>query len=579
MNLGGLFKIEQLSYFYPEQEREALNAISLTVHEGEFVLIVGPSGGGKSTLARVLSGFIPEFYGGRLQGQVFFQGHSLIEHNQKEWRKKIGFVFQDPERQIIRGVVENDLAFGLENLGLSSELMKRRINETLNFLNLYSLRERACHELSGGEKQKVALGSILAMMPRVLVLDEPTSQLDPAASQEMVGILGNLHREHGLTIILIEQKIEPYLHLADRIIFLEEGKIVLDEKPREFLRQTKVRYPQYTPSMVRLADRAENPPLNVPEARSYLRSKILNPFSSPPAYGGTDFPPPSVGSLPAGQAGVRQGEKVRGNPEIPLLNVEGVFFSYEMSSFKKETLSEINFQVHPQEFFGVLGENGAGKSTLLKIMAGFLKPLKGKVILHGQDVHTLEVKKKALQIAYLSQNPNDYLFNDTVEGELKFTMDNLGLKDLKITDEILEALGLTHLRFRYPRDLSAGQRQRAALASVLVAEPRLILLDEPTRGLDHHLRNELGILLKKWIVKKNLTVICVTQDVEFAAEFADRILLLSEGKIMQQGTPQEVLDGNLFYSTAINRIFRGIVDGVVNVRQAEIFLKTLNSKY
>lgn len=271
-----IFQINNLTYFYPERSRPALEDISLEIGEGEFVLLAGPSGSGKSTLARILSGLIPEFYGGKILGEVDFKGENIFLADKKDLRRDVGIVFQDPEKQIVVGHVEREIAFGLENLGADNSLMIRRVNEVLSFLGMIPLRDRLTDTLSSGQKQKTAIGAILAMRPKVLILDEPTSQLDPVAGQEIFHILQRLNREYGLTVILIEQRLEECLPLVDRVIFMEQGKIVFDDHPRDFAQQARDGHAQYLPVIPRLfsSNGHKDIPLTVRDARPLVQKIV-----------------------------------------------------------------------------------------------------------------------------------------------------------------------------------------------------------------------------------------------------------------------------------------------------------------
>lgn len=542
-----LFTLRQLTYWYPQASRPALNSLTLNIGEGEFVLVVGPSGGGKSSLARTLCGLIPEFYGGRIEGEALFRRQSLLTMDRKILRQTVGMVFQDPEKQIIMGHVERDLVLGLENLGLHPTMMRRRLTETLNYLGLSALRDRATHELSSGEKQKVAIGSILAMMPSVLIFDEPTSQLDPSASAEMFSIIQRLHQEHGFTILLIEQRLDHCLALADRVVLMNDGEILIDEGPNAFTQKALEHYHDFVPVISRLfaARGSERIPLTVSQGRHLLQGKEPMKMNTNTA---------SANSRP---------------PTTPLLSLHDVRFSYESYLPSSFALKGISFDLFRGECLALLGENGAGKSTLLNIIAGVLQPHSGRLLLERQDLRRLNGQQRAKHIAYLSQNPNDYLFHDTVEEELQYTLNNLGIHDAAAIDSTLHALDLHPHRHTYPRDLSAGERQRVALASVLVAAPQILLLDEPTRGMDGTLKRKLAASIQRFGQQNNTATILVTQDVEFVAEVADRVMLLSEGTIVAEGNPQQVLSGNLFFSTQMSRLFRGIDDTVVTLKQAE----------
>ena len=540
-----IFKIHHLTYSYPGQTREALTDISLNIREGKFVLLTGPSGGGKTTLARILGGFIPDFYGGTIQGDVLFEDQSICDRDRREIRKSIGMVFQDPEKQIIMGEVERDLALGLENLGLDPALMNRRVIETLNYMGLTALRHRATAQLSSGEKQKVAIGSILSMLPHILILDEPLSQLDPIATQEILEIVGRLNRDHGFTIIMIEQRVEECLTLASRVIMLEEGKVIIDESPRNFVQKAFAKHKNILPEIPQLFCRlnSEEIPLNVAEARPHILSRGLKNNSSP------FFPE----------------EKKKSSP---LIEVKNLSFAYPASS--APIIENLQCAFGADEFTVILGENGAGKSTLLKLLAGVVRPTWGNIRFAGEDYLRLNTQTRAQKMGYLSQNPDDYLFHETVREELLFTLKNLKMDlDENAVLDLLRELDIERYRDSYPRDLSAGERQRVALASVLIAQPQVVFLDEPTRGLDRELKLTLGEFLKNFQRRRKATIVLISQDVEFAANYAERVILFSQGRIVVDGVPQTVLNGNLFYSTQINKMFRGIVDGVINLQQAQ----------
>lgn len=549
-----LFKIKNLTYFYPEGKISALERINISIDEGDFILIEGPSGGGKTTLARFLGGFIPDFYGGNIEGEVYFKDKLIFEWDRKEIHKQIGMVFQNPEKQIIMGEVERDLAFGLENLGVEPKVMVRRINETLNFLGLIKLKKRLSNELSSGEKQKIAIGSILAMMPRVLILDEPSSQLDPAAAEEIFGILRRLNQEHGFTIILIEQRLERCFHLANRVLLIDNGMVVYDKAPRTFSKKAARDYNYFVPSITRFfASRGfSDIPLNVSEARKLMNKIAINPKKN--------FTPKEITE----NLSSKKDNAIASQEHF--ISLKNIKFSYNNST---EVLKNINLNVNRAEFLSILGENGAGKSTLLKIIAGILKPQQGKIMIGQKQIETLSNKEKCKKIGYLSQDPNDYLFNDTVEQELMYTIKNLGIDNRDIIKDALESLNITNHRYSYPRDLSTGERQRVALGTILVTNPSLVILDEPTRGLDCFLKKRLGEFLRTLIEKNGVSVILVTQDVEFAAEFSQRVILLSEGRIIEDGNKFDVFHGNLFYSTQINKLFNGIVDNIITSKQAE----------
>ncbi|OIQ56535.1 putative HMP/thiamine import ATP-binding protein YkoD [Moorella thermoacetica] len=536
-----LYQSENLTYYYPEGEKPALKGINLSIEEGEFLLITGGSGSGKSTLARVLAGLIPDFYGGRFGGRVYFQGRDLGRMDRRKLAREVGIVFQDPEKQLVMTSVEAEIAFGLENLGLPRVEMSRRVAEVMGFLDLAEIRQEFTAHLSGGQKQKLALAAVLAMQPRVLVLDEPTSQLDPVAAEEFLNLVKRLNEEMGLTIILIEQRLERCFHLADRVVLMEDGQVRYEGTPEQLSRWAVQRDIPFVPPVARFFARIGFPsiPVTVKEGRQLLRSN----------FDRREFPP----LKPA----------VKADPEEQVLAMIKVWFTYPDG---KEALQDISIQIAAGELVALLGANGAGKSTLLKTMAGLLKPGRGRVQVMGRDLSN-GGRPGDSRIAYLSQNPNDYLFQDTVEEELLSTLKNFGLPDDGIVDEILEKLDLQRYRRANPRDLSSGERQRVALASILVARPRLLLLDEPTRGMDYPLKEKLGEMVTG-LSREGVSVVLVTHDVEFAANFASRVLLLFAGRIVADGPKHQVLGQSVFYSTQIGKMCRGYVDGVLTLQEA-----------
>lgn len=544
METLALLEIQNIKYYYPGSTKSSLNSIDLKIREGEFLLVVGGSGSGKSSLARVIAGLIPEFYGGRLDGKLFFQEEKLKGDDRQILNSHVGIVFQDPEKQLVMTSVEAEIAFGLENLGLNQQEMFRRVAEVMSFLNLTSLRDKFTANLSGGEKQKVALASVVAMQPRILVLDEPTSQLDPVAAGEFLDLVEFLNKELGYTVVLIEQRLERCFHLADRIVVMEQGEIICDGTPGDAARWQLAHQLPFIPPVAKLFASVNSSvvPLTVRDGRRELHKYL-------PTVSLQEIPERKVKLTPV-------------NEEHTVLAANNIWYSYPGG---REVVRGQSLCVKEGEFVVILGANGSGKTTLLKLLTGILKPDRGSVQLLGQDTRNLSLTELGRKVGYLSQNPNDYLFQDTVEDELMFTLNNFQLPDNGICEEILKKLNLYDLRQANPRDLSSGERQRVALASILVAGPRLLLLDEPTRGIDYRLKAELGGFLQG-ITASGGTVVMVTHDVEFAAENADRIVMIFDGMVACDG-PREVMGESIFYAPQMSRLFRGIARGVLTVNE------------
>jgi energy-coupling factor transport system ATP-binding protein len=549
-----LIKIEDFTFCYSGATKPALRDIDLEVQDGEFVLVTGPSGGGKSSLCRCFNGLIPHFYGGKVTGRVVVQGLDTMRHATRELATRVGMIFQDPENQLVTMDVEREIAFGLENLAFPPDLIARRMVESLETLGVSSLRHRQVHELSGGEKQQVAIASVLALHPEILILDEPTSELDPKSAEELLSIVERLNDELGITVILIEHRLDRVLQHADRLVVLHEGRVVSDGSPRGILSQ---HYQEITgagvgmPPIIKLAHELENrgismdgTPLTVKEGRIMLSSVFQKTSRKLP----------------------QQDEK---GDSRPVVEVEKLWHVYPEGP---AALKNVSLKINEGEFVAIMGRNASGKTTLVKHFNGLLKPTKGLVAVDGIDTKKATVAELARKVGFVFQNPNDHLFADTVEEEVSFTLKNLGLESGQIglgVNEVLERFKLKEYRSLYPRSLSGGEKQRVALASVLVVQPKILILDEPTRGMEYRLKRELMVFLQGYASQGN-TVILVTHDVETTAEHADRVVLLSEGKIVVDGDKRDVLSRALLFSPQINRLVQtfgkyGIPDNILTV--------------
>jgi energy-coupling factor transport system ATP-binding protein len=535
-----VLELVDVSFRYNGTERPALDHVSLTIEDGEFVLVVGPTGGGKSTLCRCFNGLVPHFYGGVISGRMKVQGVDVIGQPTRELATRVGMVFQDPENQLVCNEVEREVAFGLENLGYGRGLIARRVEEALDAVGIASLRTRPVVELSGGEKQKVAVASVLALHPEVLVLDEPTSELDPQAAEEVLRLLERLNDELGVTVVVSEHRVERVAHLADRMVVMEEGRVAADGTPREVLgRRTLETNGVHVPPVAALCRELQRRgamsgrlPLTIKEARLALNSVVQ-----------------SHRSLECGVDGRGKGKR--------MLGLEGVWFSYRDRS---PSLKGISLELGEGEFVAVMGRNGSGKTTLAKHLNGLLKPSRGRVVVDGVDTRELSVAQLSRRVGYVFQNPNDHLFADTVEDEVALGLRNRGVERERVmqrVEEMLRTFRLTGVRKAYPRYLSGGERQRVALAAVAAMGPEVLVLDEPTRGMDRRLKDELAQFLER---HRNAggTVVLVTHDVETVAECADRVVLLSEGQVVVDDGKREVLGNALLFSPQMNRLARGL---------------------
>ncbi len=583
-----MIRIDNLAFRYNVTDKPALRNVSLEIQDGEFVLITGPSGGGKSSLCRCLNGLIPHFYGGEITGKVEVDGLDILEHSTKELATKVGMVFQDPENQLVTTDVEREIAFGLENLAFPLELMSKRVEETLDTVGIAGLRHRTVSELSGGEKQKIAIASVLAIYPNILVLDEPTSALDPKGAEEVLNLAERLNDELGITVILAEHRLDRVIQHVDRMIVLNKGVIVADGTPQSILSQGKISasgigVPPIIKVVQGLKDKGisiDNTPLTVKEGRAALanvfqqRKPIFPPanynknrmFSNSTCHSERERQPENLAqdkpreeyrdtSKALEVTAKRPRER---NYAQPLVEIRGLYYVYpgEIAALKNMSL-----KIHEGEFVAIMGRNASGKTTLVKHLDGLLKPTKGEVIIDGINTKGTTIAELARKVGYVFQNPNDHLFADSVEQEIAFTLRNLGFKTEEMEpmiDRVLEKFGLGPYRHRYPRSLSGGEKQRVALASILVAQPKIIILDEPTRGMEYKLKIELMRLLDEYR-KDGRVVILVTQDVETVAEFGDRVILLSEGKIVVDGAKRGVLSQALLFSPQANRLAQSLI--------------------
>lgn len=536
-------QIENLTYTYPGAEHPALEGISVTIPAGEMVFICGDSGCGKSTLGKAVTGAVPHFYGGSFAGRILLAGRDVAVMSHEERASAITMVFQDPERQLLMNTVHREIAFGPENLGMPSSEIRRRVWESMQFCNILDLREREIATLSGGQKQKVAIAAAIACRPRCILFDEPTSQLDPLSAEEILGLIGKINRELGITVLVIEQRVERCFELSSRILHLDRGRASFYGSRERFYQEGEERF---LPVHLRLSRHAGIPemPSSFKEAGRQLLASVPS-GSSAIQLNGT---PPASSLPPAGKE------------QIVLRRLRTGYGS-------RKVLKDLDLAVGEGEFLGIIGPNGSGKSTLLKALAGLL-PYGGSLKICGEEASGFNRTLLGRTLGYISQNPNDYLSKDSVHDELRFTLDNFGIPDDGRIDETLEELGLSALRNRNPRDLSGGERQRAAIASVLVNHPRILLLDEPTRGLDSTLKHKLGELLTR-LNRQGMTILLVTHDIEFAAECCSRFLLLFDGEAVSSGGREDVLRDGIFYTTASSKLLREIAPDIVTLDQAK----------
>ncbi|HEY80657.1 MAG TPA: ATP-binding cassette domain-containing protein [Caldilineae bacterium] len=517
---------DRFTYRYPDASEPVLRDLTLNIPEGAFVLVMGPSGAGKSTFLRTVNGLAPHFYGGVAGGKILVGGRNPVERAPRGMADLVGMVFQDPESSFVVDVVEDELAFAMENFGLSQDLMRKRVEEALDQLKIAHLRRRPVSLLSGGEKQRVAIAAALTMQPDILVLDEPTSQLDPQAAEEVLLALRQLNEDLGLTVLLSEHRLERVAHYADYILYWPGGgQPPLFGEPAAILRQTPL-----TPPLITLAKALgwEPMPLTIKQGRKFARAlkDQLRPAPLP---------------------------ETTANGHPPVIRVDNLWHSYPN---RVEALRGVSLRVHAGEFVALMGRNGSGKTTLLKHLVGLLKPARGQVQVLGMDASRTPTEEITRAVAYLPQNPGRLLFTERVADELAFSRRAHGMPpDPEADRALLGRLGIAHLWERHPHDLSVGEQQRLALAAVLVTDPEVILLDEPTRGLDYVQKQELSTILRE-LRDAGKAILMATHDVELAAAATDRAALMAEGEIVVIGPSRRIMSESLVFASQVNKLFR-----------------------
>ncbi|MFF3762653.1 ABC transporter ATP-binding protein [Streptomyces sp. NPDC001922] len=517
-----MIRFEQVSVAYDGAPGFALREVDFTVPEGELCLLVGPSGVGKSTLLGAVSGLVPHFTGGTLHGRVTVAGRDTRTHRPRELADVVGTVGQDPVAHFVTDTVEDELAYGMESLGLAPEVMRRRVEETLDLLGLADLRDRPLASLSGGQQQRVAIGSVLTPHPRVLILDEPTSALDPGAAEEVLAVLQRLVHDLGTTVLMAEHRLERVIQYADQVVLLPgPGEPVVTGAPADVMAVSPVHPPVV--SLGRLAGWSPLP-LSVRDARRAARPlrERLAPLT-PDTLTGPEPAEPVVGT--AGLS-VRRG--------------------------RTEALRQVSLSVRPGETVALMGRNGAGKSTLLGTLVGLHEPDGGSATVGGLTPHRTSPQELIRRVGLVPQEPRDLLYADTVAAECAAADEDAGAAHGTCRALVAGLLpGVpddTH-----PRDLSEGQRLALALSIVLTARPRLVLLDEPTRGLDYAAKARLVEILRG-LAADGHAIVMATHDVELAAELAHRVVILADGEVVADGPTPEVVVSSPAFAPQVAKI-------------------------
>ena len=546
------FEIKDLTFSYPMGSRPSLNHIELSVEKGEYIALCGRSGSGKTTLLRHLKSVLTPY--GQRSGEILFNGETLEQVGQAVQAGKIGFVMQNPEDQIVTDKVWHELAFGLESLGTDPKTMRLRVAEMASYFGIQSWFHKDVATLSGGQKQLLNLASIMAMQPEVLILDEPTSQLDPIAASDFLNTVRKINLELGTTVIITEHRLEDIYHAADRVVVMEEGRIVANDTPKAVGAQLyRDHSPMFAalPTPVRVFYQAKGEgkcPLTVREGRSWLTKTFAGRALTitEPSFAPADT-----------EAGT------------PALRVKEAWFRYEKDS--PDILQGMDLSVPAGKLYAVVGGNGAGKSTALKCICGICKPYRGSIELFGKNIRKYKSGELFRNcVAMLPQDPKSLFVKKTVREELAEMA-----KETTAVAKIADLCQIRHLMDSHPYDLSGGEQQRTALAKVLLTEPKLLLLDEPTKGLDNFFKVQFAEMLCK-LKKQGITIVMVSHDVEYCAEYADLVSMFFNGQILTTDAPHRFFGQNSFYTTAANRMSRCVFRNAVTAADvADLYRKNL----
>ncbi|WP_347028018.1 ABC transporter ATP-binding protein [Intestinibacter bartlettii] len=546
-----ILRVDGLKFSYPNQLKKSLNNINFSIDEGDFVLICGESGCGKSTLLRHLK---PELSPhGQVSGDIYYYSQKINDYSSKQIASEIGYVLQNPDSQIVTDKVWHELAFGLENMGLDTQSIRLRVAEMASFFGIQGWFRKNVNDLSGGQKQLLNLASIMAMQPKILILDEPTSQLDPIAAKDFIDTLVRINKELSTTIIMTEHNLEDIYSVCDKVIVMEDGKVICNDTNYKVVdilsgdKNHKMFKSLPTPSKIYnqlngYLEGANKSPLTVKDCRQWLNDSMDEV---------------TITKLDDTETEINISKKDR---EIAI-ELKDVYFQYNKIS--EPTIRDLSFKVYKGEIYSILGGNGTGKSTTLSLVARQRKPQRGKIF-----INNIEMKKynnKSLyenNLALLPQNPQSLFVFETVREDLEEVL-ILKNKDREYIDKevkrVSKLLDIEHLLEHHPYDLSGGELQRAGMAKVMLLNPKIILLDEPTKGLDAYCKEEIGKMLMK-LRDMGVAIVVVSHDIEFSARYSDRCAMFFDGSIVSEGTPKEFFLGNNFYTTVSNRIARNIFE-------------------
>lgn len=549
------YKIRDLSFCYPNETKEAVKNLSFDIMKGEFITVCGASGSGKTTLLRLLKPLIsPE---GELSGEIEFEGGNIKELSNHDQCAKIGFVMQDPDNQIVTDKVWHELSFGLESLGVDNNEIRTRVSEMTAFFGLDGLFNKNVNELSGGQKQLVNLASVMVMNPDVLILDEPTAQLDPVSAEDFLDAVLKINRELGTTVILSEHRLENAIPMSDRLMVMDEGEIIAFDKASNVQKILKEKSHHMLVAMttaMRLYSSVESEldcPVSVRDGRKWL----------------SEFDITETNDI---------SEEKNYNLKEKIIEIKDLYFRYDKNS--EDIIKNLSLDIYKGEIFSILGANGSGKSTLLSIISGINIPHRGKILVNKENIKDINLFDGLMGV--LCQNPKSMFAKNSLYLDYMDMLSDTKTEDTQKKAKIksvAKRLGILHLINRHPNDLSGGELQRAAIGKLLLKTPSILLLDEPTKGMDANFKRQFASILCD-IKKSGTTVIMVSHDVEFCAEYSDRCALMFDGAVTSVGSAQSFFKKNIFYTTACVRITRGITKETVLVKDAIKLLKGKEEK-
>lgn len=580
-----IIEVKDFSFSYRDQRKEALVHASMEIQEGTLNVICGRSGCGKSTLLRQMKSVLAPH--GVSAGSILFKGKALNKVDHRMQSSEIGYVMQNPDNQIVTDKVWHELAFGLESLGYDTEDIRLRVAEMASYFGIHQWFYKSVEELSGGQKQLLNLASVMAMHPSLLILDEPTSQLDPIAASDFLATVRKINRDIGTTVIITEHRLQDIIPYADKVFVMDKGSVFLEGTPREVGQKLKAEDRGIYLSMpepVQIYGEIDNDlpcPLTVSEGRIW----ISNYLEAKKKSGAVQAENPEHGdSMPESKEDEKQKTLKSGKNSLCAIELKDVWFRYEKDS--PDVIRNLSLKVDNGEFYALVGGNGTGKSTTLSLVSRVRQPYRGRIYLDGRDIRSF--RDKELYNGYLGvlpQDPQSIFLKKTVLEDLYSVIGGrknkkspeypIDMKKEKAIEGIVSLTKLEELLERHPYDLSGGEQQRLALAKVLLLRPRILLLDEPTKGMDAEYKQELGKILNK-LQQHGMTVFMISHDVEFVAEYADRVGLFFEGNVITSKETRAFFAGNNFYTTAANRMARQFFPDAVTGKDVVSCLKKLS---